>query len=68
DTVKRLLLVGHNPGVADLLATLTSHHAGLSVHYPPATLSLVEFDGDWKALAPSHAMLRWVVPVRLMDA
>jgi phosphohistidine phosphatase len=68
DTIHQLLLVGHNPGVADLLALLASRASALSVHYPPATLSLVQFDGDWRALGPSRAMLRWLVPVKLMGA
>lgn len=64
---RHLLVVGHNPGVADLLALLTSRHGGLAVHYPPATLSLLELDGPWRGLTPGRALLRATVPVRLME-
>ncbi len=62
----RLLLVGHNPGVADLLSLLASHNS-LSVHVPPATLAALDFEGEWKALGAGRASLRWIVPVKLME-
>ena len=62
----RLLLVGHKPGVADLLCLLTSHDMALAVHFPPATLAAIEFEGDWKGLGPGRGTLRWIVPVKLM--
>lgn len=67
DALGRVMLVGHNPGVADFLVLLASREGGLSVHYPPATLALVEFEGPWSGLAPGRAMLRWIVPVKLME-
>jgi phosphohistidine phosphatase len=63
----RLLLVGHNPGIADLLSLLASRDAALSLHFPPATLAAIEFEGDWKSLGPGRGTLRWIVPVKLMD-
>lgn len=62
----RLLVVGHNPGVADLLSLLASHNS-LAVHVPPATLAAIEFEGNWKALGPGRGTLRWIVPVKLME-
>lgn len=62
----RLLIVGHNPGVADLVGLLSSRESSLTVHFPPATLACLEFEGDWQSLAPSAATLRWIVPVKLM--
>jgi phosphohistidine phosphatase len=65
--VTRLLLVGHNPAVADLVGLLASRESSLTVHFPPATLAALEFEGDWKSLGPSRATLRWIVPVKFMD-
>jgi phosphohistidine phosphatase len=66
DALSRVLVVGHNPGVADFLALLTSRESALSVQYPPATLALMEFESPWSGLAAGRAMLRWMVPVKLM--
>lgn len=51
DGVETLLLVGHNPGLAELLALLTGESAGMS----PATLARIELDIDaWSKLRSSE--------------
>ncbi len=40
DSVNRVMVVGHNPGLEQLLALLTGHHTPL----PTATLAHVELD------------------------
>lgn len=52
----RLLLVGHNPGLEQLVALL---HSGRSGHYrgmPPAAIAVLEFDDDAN-LEPGAARL-----------
>lgn len=56
--VSRLLLVGHNPGLEQLVALL---HSGRSGHYrgmPPAAIAVLEFDDD-AAMEPGAARLSW---------
>ncbi|HJR09750.1 MAG TPA: histidine phosphatase family protein [Pyrinomonadaceae bacterium] len=52
DGVETLLLVGHNPGLAELLASLTGESAAMS----PATLARIELDiNAWSELRASQA-------------
>jgi phosphohistidine phosphatase len=49
------LLIGHNPGAADLVTALT-HPLDADVpplRFPTAAVAVLEFTGDWPALAPS---------------
>ena len=60
DGVETLLLVGHNPGLAELLTLITGESAGMS----PATLARIELDIDaWSKLrAAEQGRLVLVVP------
>lgn len=70
---KRLLLVGHNPGLEDLVFLLTPKdgsplRAEVEVKYPTATLAELAFDGDdWGALAAATARLTRFVRPRDLD-
>jgi phosphohistidine phosphatase len=53
-----ILLVGHNPGMADLLTTLT----GALEPFPTAALAAIDLDIEkWKAITGSAGKLRWIV-------
>lgn len=57
---RRVLLVGHNPGLEDLLLKLTPHSIPLSANgkcLPTAALAHLIFDGDWTELTESSAKL-----------
>ncbi|HEX8070724.1 MAG TPA: histidine phosphatase family protein [Pyrinomonadaceae bacterium] len=51
------LLVGHNPGLEQLIATLTNVHERM----PTAALACVAFDlTAWRAVAPRAGRLAWL--------
>jgi len=57
-----VLLVGHNPGCADLVAALAGQgdadqRDALAGKYPTAGVAVLTFDGDWADLAPGCATL-----------
>lgn len=68
---RRLLLIGHNPGLeglALLLAGPDSQTRALSrlrAKFPTAALARLTFDGEWAALAPAAARLNaFIRPAR----
>ena len=69
----RVLLVGHNPGMEDLVLLLVPEDAaGLRTiaadKYPTATVAEMTFDiDDWSALAPGGATLTRFVRPRDLD-
>jgi phosphohistidine phosphatase len=71
DGTPSVLLVGHNPGVEDLVRGLGRHgDAGLigrvRAKFPTAALATLAFDGPWRALGPDAATLEgFVVPADL---
>ena len=59
DGVETLLLVGHNPGLAELIARLTGESAAMS----PATLAHIELDIDaWDKVHHAAGRLAFVAP------
>jgi phosphohistidine phosphatase len=52
--VGSVVLVGHNPGVEDLVASLT----GRSVPMPTSALAVIDLLGPWSALPNTDAELR----------
>lgn len=57
---QRVLLVGHNPGLEDLLLKLTSHSVPLSAngkYLPTAALAQLTFKGAWTELSEGAATL-----------
>lgn len=52
--VATVVLVGHNPGVEDLVASLT----GRSVPMPTSALAVIDIPGPWSAAADTVAELR----------
>jgi phosphohistidine phosphatase len=52
------LFVGHNPAVADLANALAETDEGPpQLRFPTAAVAVLEFTGDWAALAPGRARL-----------
>ena len=49
------LLIGHNPGIADLAAALTQPPDAdvAPLRFPTAAVAVLEFPGNWPDLAPS---------------
>ena len=52
--VETVVLVGHNPGIADLVSVLT----GVSVRMPTSALAVIELTGPWSSAGRSQAVLR----------
>ncbi|GAA2880878.1 histidine phosphatase family protein [Streptosporangium fragile] len=55
--VRTLVLVGHNPGVHQLVQDLTARdgHAG----FPPGAFAVIEVDGEWAELDGGRRVARW---------
>lgn len=73
DEVPSALLVGHNPGLEDLVRALGRHGAPdliARVHgkFPTGALATLAFDGPWTGLGAAPATLEaFVVPADLPD-
>ena len=69
---QRLLLVGHNPGIEDLVLMLVGAgdetlRAGVAEKYPTATLAEMTLDGDWRDAGEGTATLTRFVRPRDLD-
>ncbi len=67
--VTTAILVGHNPGCEDLVATLagtadSQAAATLAIKYPTTGIAVLDFDGDWTSLTPHCAHLKTFVAPR----
>jgi phosphohistidine phosphatase len=57
------LLIGHNPGIAELADGLAEPPAGqgksspAGLRFPTAAVAIFEFDSDWPGLSPGEARL-----------
>ncbi len=72
-TTTRALLIGHNPGLEDLLLLLTPDADPLrgeaEIKYPTATLAVLDLAvADWRDVAPGCATLRDFIRPRDLDA
>ncbi len=72
ETAGTALLVGHNPGLEDLVLWLVPAGAEnrelVEEKYPTATIAELSFDGEWRALVPGGAALARFVRPRDLDA
>jgi len=63
DACRAALLIGHNPAIAELAASLTEPPAengappSPGIRFPTAAVAVLEFPGDWADLAPGQARL-----------
>ena len=55
DAARTVALVGHNPGLEDLLELLT----GAWVSMPTSAVAVLELTGDWPDAGPGSATLTW---------
>jgi phosphohistidine phosphatase len=71
---ERLLIVGHNPGLEDMVMLLVADgaadlRAAMEQKYPTATLAELSFDADdWAGVAPGTATLTRFTRPRDLDA
>ncbi len=54
DDLRTVVLVGHNPGIEELVARLT----GASVSMPTSALAVIELSGSWSSAGQSAGVLR----------
>ena len=70
DSVERLLLVGHNPGLEEL-ALLLTRSSGLrseaAIKYPTATLAEIGFEGGWAEVGAGAGTLERFIRPRDLD-
>ncbi|MEX1200774.1 MAG: histidine phosphatase family protein [Methylophaga sp.] len=70
DAASSVALVGHNPGLSQLLMDLTGKQLSNFSVAPdvmwPATLAVIQFDGQWSHLHQLPVILKYVVHGKLM--
>jgi phosphohistidine phosphatase len=54
DDVETVVLVGHNPGIEDLVSMLTGQWASM----PTSALAVITVSGSWSTAGPHSAVLR----------
>lgn len=65
EAVSSLMLVGHNPGLEDLILELT----GRSEHLSPATIAKIGFEAEqWSRVRGNSGTLDWLVSPRASAA
>jgi phosphohistidine phosphatase len=58
DSAACVVLVGHNPGLADLLELLVARNDDPAVEsVPTGAIATLSFEGSWPSLAPGNASL-----------
>jgi phosphohistidine phosphatase len=68
DEIGTLLIIGHNPGLHELAASLARHgkrhdRARLAAKFPTGALASFRFDGSWRDLAHAPiALASYIVP------
>ena len=71
DRIERLLLVGHNPGLEELVLRLSAESAlrsEVALKYPTATLAEMRFDApSWRQIADGAATLARFIRPRDLD-
>lgn len=61
-----LMLVGHQPGMGALVATLVG---GAEVRFPTAAVARIEVDVyAWNEIEPGTGTLSWLLPPRVLEA
>jgi phosphohistidine phosphatase len=74
DASRRLLVVGHNPGIAELAVALSgsgdpSARDSMARRYPTCACAILRFDiGAWRAIGPGGGELSMFVEPRTIDA
>jgi phosphohistidine phosphatase len=55
--VRTLLLVGHNPGIHNLVQELTARDGDSA--FPPGAFAVIETDDEWAELDAGRGVIRW---------
>ncbi|MEV7009575.1 histidine phosphatase family protein [Streptosporangium sp. NPDC051022] len=55
--VRTLILVGHNPGVHELIQDLTTRDGDSG--FPPGAFAVIETDDEWAGLDSGRTVVRW---------
>ena len=67
-TSRAALLIGHNPGVADLATSLAQppDHDDAPIRFPTAAVAILDVSGDWADLSPGQGrLLDYTTPAEL---
>ncbi len=73
EQANRVLLIGHNPGLEELLLLLVPEDAGdalraeAAIKFPTGTTAEIELDGDWAAVQPGSGRLTRFIRPRDLD-
>jgi phosphohistidine phosphatase len=73
DTIRRLMIIGHNPGIHQAAADLTGSgnakdRATLSARFPTAALAVIDFaNGGWADVLPHAGKLDRFITPRLLS-
>jgi phosphohistidine phosphatase len=72
DAHEQVLLVGHNPGLEDLVLSLVPDDGSVTrdaveAKYPTATIARMSWDGDWTTIRTGGATLESFVRPRDLD-
>ena len=73
DAVETVIVIGHNPGLGDLAATLAgegprNERARLATEFPTAAYAVIDFDAaTWSAVSPGQGRLERYVRPRDID-
>jgi phosphohistidine phosphatase len=72
DEVDSVMLIGHNPGIQDLVLSLAragSESARVRTKFPTAAMATLELGASWRELAPGSAeLVSFVKPKELAGA
>lgn len=60
---EQVLVVGHNPGLQDLVGTLAGEGAD---RFPTGALAAFSVESGWSTLGPGQARLEWLVTPRTL--
>jgi phosphohistidine phosphatase len=55
--VRTLMLVGHNPGIHNLVQGLTMENGDSG--FPPGAFAVIETDDEWAGLDAGRGVIRW---------
>jgi phosphohistidine phosphatase len=62
-----VLLVGHNPGMEELLGILLAAGSEIGVRMPTAALACVTIEiDDWHDVTPGSGILQWLLTPRIV--
>ena len=67
-TSRLALLIGHNPGVAELATSLAEppDHDDAPIRFPTAAVAILDVPGDWASLSQGQArLLDYTTPAEL---